>query len=484
MKSRYVVFILLMTGILGCASTPPVGSAPPAPMYHPHEEVAVNIFYEELAPYGTWLWLEGYGRVWQPHGVPPGWRPYTDGRWVFTDAGWTWVSDWEWGWAPFHYGRWLPSPAYGWVWVPGTVWGPAWVVWHHGAGWVGWAPLPPAVVWEPAGRLSIIHVERHIHPSHFCFVRERDILAPRVHRHIVPHAENTRLVHVTKNVTNYTVINERVVNQSIRADSVERAAKQPVPRLRIVETDARQGVRKGQVKDQEGQVRLFRPTIGRATPDTDVPKSITRPDTDVPKAISRPQPSVVPGRELQTPPAASAPVIRTPPAQESPSVAVPPAASETPKLSPPQEELQRQRSRRPGGLSQPPVSTPHVRTPPAGEPQEPRDKSRSRFQQPQRPADKQPSTASQPPLTTVTPPPARQGAVSNPTLRQESPSRGQPQASEVRREQRGRRMPQGQQEQDNEGTTQGNVPPAMGSGMPGAPSGTPSQPSTGSRGRW
>jgi hypothetical protein len=494
MRSRYVVFILLMIVMLGCASTPPAGSAPPAPIYHPHAEVDVNIFYEELAPYGTWLWLEGYGRVWQPHGVPPGWRPYTDGRWVFTDAGWTWVSDWEWGWAPFHYGRWLPSPAYGWVWVPGTVWGPAWVVWHHGSGWVGWAPLPPAAVWEPAGHLHITHVERHLHPSQFCFVRERDILAPRVHRHIVPHTENTRLVHVTKNVTNYTVINKQVVNQSIRVDSVERAAKQPVPRLRIVETDASRGVRKGQVKDQEGQVRLFRPTVGRTTSDTavpNVPKSITHTDSDTPKSIRRTPPSGVPEREPRTPPAASAPVVRTPPAsppavlgKESPPPTGAPAAPEQPKLSPP-EELQRHRERRPGGSNRPPASTtPQVRTPPAGDAQEPRDRSRPRYQPPQRAQDKQPPTASPPPMLTTPSPPASQGTVVSPSPRQGPSVRTPPQTSDIRRERRGKRAPQGQQEQDNDGATPGGVPPAVGSGTSATPSGNPSQHSVGSRGRW
>jgi hypothetical protein len=482
MRSRYVVFILLMIVMLGCASTPPVGSAPPAPIYHPHDEVDVNIFYEELAPYGTWLWVEGYGRVWQPHGVPPGWRPYTDGRWVFTDAGWTWVSDWEWGWAPFHYGRWLPSPAYGWVWVPGTVWGPAWVVWHHGAGWVGWAPLPPAAVWEPAGHLHITHIERHLHPSQFCFVRERDILAPRLHHHIVPPAENTRLVHVTKNVTNYTVINKQVVNQSIRVDSVERAAKQPVPRLRIVETDASRGGRKGQVQDREGQVRLFRPTVGRTPSDTTVPKSMSHTDTDAPKSIIRTPPSVVPERAPQTPPAVLG--------KESPPSTGAPVAPEQPKLSPSQEELQRHRERRPAGINQrpaptPPASTtPQVRTPPAGESQEQRDRSRPRYQPPQKSRDKQLPAASQPPVLTTPAPPANQGTVVSPSPRQEAPARVPSQPSEVRREQRGRRVPQGQQEEDKDTSGQGNVPPAVGSGTSAVPSGNPSQRPVGSRGRW
>jgi len=28
------------------------------------------------------------------------------------------ASDYNWGWAPFHYGRWAYDPFYGWMWVP------------------------------------------------------------------------------------------------------------------------------------------------------------------------------------------------------------------------------------------------------------------------------------------------------------------------------------------------------------------------------
>ena len=57
----------------------------------------VSVFYDELAPYGRWFTLEGYGWVWTPYGVSVGWRPYTYGYWVYTDYGWTWVSRWRWG---------------------------------------------------------------------------------------------------------------------------------------------------------------------------------------------------------------------------------------------------------------------------------------------------------------------------------------------------------------------------------------------------
>src|SRR5258708_38255761 len=90
--------------------------------------VSFQLFYDQLSPYGNWVTYSNYGYAWLP-GVP-GFRPYfSDGYWVFTDAGWMWVSYYDWGWAPFHYGTWVFDPLYGWLWVPGYNWSPAWVTW-------------------------------------------------------------------------------------------------------------------------------------------------------------------------------------------------------------------------------------------------------------------------------------------------------------------------------------------------------------------
>lgn len=100
-----------------------------------------------LSPYGEWVSSEPVGRVWRPNPliVGVGFHPYvTGGYWVNTEFGWSFESDYPWGWAAFHYGRWVFDPGYGWVWVPGRVWAPAWVDWRYGAGYIGWAPLPPA----------------------------------------------------------------------------------------------------------------------------------------------------------------------------------------------------------------------------------------------------------------------------------------------------------------------------------------------------
>ncbi len=111
-----------------------------------YDPEAYTDFQDALAPYGTWEDVPDYGYVWSPSEtvVGAGFTPYGGGgHWALSDYGWTWVSDWDWGWAPFHYGRWMSLTGYGWCWIPGRTWGPAWVSWRFGGGYVGWAPLPP-----------------------------------------------------------------------------------------------------------------------------------------------------------------------------------------------------------------------------------------------------------------------------------------------------------------------------------------------------
>ncbi|HTU03458.1 MAG TPA: DUF6600 domain-containing protein, partial [Candidatus Sulfotelmatobacter sp.] len=76
---------------------------------------------DELDQYGTWRTVPDYGSVWVPTSVPTDWVPYSTGSWI-TDPlyGWTWVSSMPWGWAPFHYGRWVHVGGY-WAWAPGPL---------------------------------------------------------------------------------------------------------------------------------------------------------------------------------------------------------------------------------------------------------------------------------------------------------------------------------------------------------------------------
>jgi hypothetical protein len=143
-----------------------------------YDPAAYQDFREALEPYGQWVDSAQYGQVWVPSATTVGaeFSPYyTGGHWVLSDYGWTWVSDYAWGWAPFHYGRWLSLPGYGWTWIPGRVWGPSWVHWRTGGGYVGWAALPPRGVRIAPPLLSV-----RVHSWNF--VAAEHLTAPRLMR--------------------------------------------------------------------------------------------------------------------------------------------------------------------------------------------------------------------------------------------------------------------------------------------------------------
>ena len=133
--------------------------------------------YEDLDDYGTWRTTPAYGAVWVPRRVVAGWAPYRYGHWSWVEPwGWTWIDDAAWGFAPFHYGRWVFWNG-GWAWVPGRavawrpVYAPALVVFIGGGGGdpntslylrvrggagagVAWFPLAPGEVYVPAYPVS------------------------------------------------------------------------------------------------------------------------------------------------------------------------------------------------------------------------------------------------------------------------------------------------------------------------------------------
>jgi hypothetical protein len=128
--------------------------------------ITYQVFYDDLSPYGNWVFTPDYGYVWVPD-AGPDFTPYsTSGYWTYSVYGWTWVSYYPWGWAPFHYGRWYYDNWYGWAWVPGNEWGPGWVAWRQCDGYYGWAPMTPGfnvtvnVNWNLIPTFSWIFVPR------------------------------------------------------------------------------------------------------------------------------------------------------------------------------------------------------------------------------------------------------------------------------------------------------------------------------------
>jgi len=91
--------------------------------------------------------------------------------------GWTWVEDEDWGFAPFHYGRWVFVGG-GWGWVPGPVamapcYAPALVVFVGGAPPVSWRSGVEA--WFPLGPREPYHPWYHNSDDYRIRVNESDL---------------------------------------------------------------------------------------------------------------------------------------------------------------------------------------------------------------------------------------------------------------------------------------------------------------------
>ena len=200
------------------------------------QDVSVDFFYNNLSG-GSWIEVGDYGYCWQPDVAVADstWRPYADGYWAYTDDGWTWISYEDFGWATYHYGRWVRLADVGWVWKPGYEWGPAWVSWRTGGNYIGWAPLPPEteVVYESRPLSGQLDVEFDIGPGYYNFIDVRYIGEPVLRSRIVPYERNVTYVNQTVNVTNITYKNKTVYNYGPDLNVVNQYSSRPIQRLKL-----------------------------------------------------------------------------------------------------------------------------------------------------------------------------------------------------------------------------------------------------------
>ena len=183
------------------------------------EDISLQSFYDELSPYGTWIQDPQYGYVWRPDADQGDFRPYyTNGRWAMTEYGNTWVSNYDWGWAPFHYGRWVYNRYNQWVWIPDTVWGPAWVSWRSGGGYYGWAPMGPGMN---------INVNFNIPNLWWVFVPQRNIYYDNFPRYYS--RRNMVIINNTTIINHVYTRDRRSYYTGPRADEIRRYTRQAVP---------------------------------------------------------------------------------------------------------------------------------------------------------------------------------------------------------------------------------------------------------------
>jgi len=244
MKSFLKSLILFAITVTGVWTTTEKASA--------QVSVSFQVFYDDLSPYGYWVDNPSYGYVWVPN-VSPGFTPYgTNGHWVYTDAGWTWFSDYSWGWAPFHYGRWYSDPMYGPMWVPGNEWGPGWVTWRRTDEYYGWAPIEPGI------SISMAYSSGYrVADDRYTFVRNRDFGSTTINNYYVNSSNNTTIIN------NSTVINNTQVDGGSRVSynaGPDRMEVQKRTGATITPVALKESSKPGQTMSK-GELQTYRPRV-------------------------------------------------------------------------------------------------------------------------------------------------------------------------------------------------------------------------------
>jgi hypothetical protein len=177
-----------------------------------------------------------------------------------TNYGWTWVSDYRWGWAPFHYGRWDYDNYYGWFWVPDNEWGPSWVTWRRANGYYGWSPMRPGM------SISMSYGDRYSDLDHWNFVRENDLGRRDIDRYYINRGNNNRIFR------NSTVINNTYIDNSRNVTYISGPQRNDVQRVtgRSINNVTIKDNRRPGEKIDNNRLNIYRPQIGRTNKESQI----------------------------------------------------------------------------------------------------------------------------------------------------------------------------------------------------------------------
>ena len=288
----------------------------------------------DLQQYGSFTQTAQYGQVWYPNDVARDWAPYREGHWAYVHPwGWTWVDNARWGFAPFHYGRWIQDGGR-WGWVAGDgqvgggdeggygeaspypVYSPALVSFVDVSGAAlagvaigfgaaelvgGYAPA-----WIPLGPREPYYPWYHVRPDYFARMNS----PYGVPRDIIQRGPIYNTTNIT-NIHNTTVVNNRITYINRGAATVVPAAAfargqsmtgfaRPLPERALV--DARPVVGRLPVRPTAFTPNL--PAAAARRYDVALPRTPVQPATTGPRIL--PQPAV--GRGV--PPVRVAPPLR------------------------------------------------------------------------------------------------------------------------------------------------------------------------------
>ena len=273
MKTRLALIFILSVSIPflfnGCVSTQNSGNLSAqeleidtvAEMENAEEPVSLETFQDSLSGYGEFIGIDSseidpdnsfldennnegvfsnvdddiyYNYIWVPNSsyLYEGWSPYGDGRWVWTDWGWTWVSDYSWGWAPYHYGRWWYSNAYGWVWSTGRRWGPGWVNWCNNGGYTGWYPISPRV---RLGNAGISHVNHHYFNNGWVVINKTSITKHINISSVITGEKKNEILSKSTKYVNISQKNRKLINTGPGVDEISKITGQKIVQKHLTE---------------------------------------------------------------------------------------------------------------------------------------------------------------------------------------------------------------------------------------------------------
>lgn len=396
---------------------------------------------EDLDDYGNWSETPEFGAIWYPRAVAADWAPYRSGQWAWVAPwGWTWVGQEPWGFAPFHYGRWVHHHG-AWGWVPGTrtarpVYAPAMVAWIGTPGvslslsigsrpTVGWFPLAPHEVYVPAYRSSVNYV-RNINVTHVTRITNVETIVSNpqaaMQRAHYAHRDMPQAVTVVPSdvVTHRRPVNNEALShrdhralrdQPLRA-SAPVSAPQATPQSESINRQERQNSRPSRREHAQPMPVITNPVVAPVIS----PQRGERPMPEVVRPGQRARPDTIEARRQEAPAPIAAPQTMPPvearnredrPDRQDRAIARPDREQQLPVIAAPAQPVQApqvaiiQHNERPV----PDVARPVPQ--PRNEPRERRFQERPQNMEPAQQTARQ----AQPPRIETPPPAAQQASV-------------------------------------------------------------------------
>jgi len=230
--------------------------------------VSFQSFYDILSPMGEWIQVskedvnedlsDGDGQsfssladdeefifIWKPT-AGTDWKPYMNGKWVYTNQGWLWKSTDKWGNATYNYGRWWNSKKYGWVWMPGYAWAPAWVRWKVSDDYVGWVPLTPKAKWTSEKGINKNNYKYEDADVNWVFVGKEGFINELNSSNITASSMNSELVSKSQNITDIKVENDAIINNGPDVADIEKRCGKKIDKKYLKFTRERNRFRMGE----------------------------------------------------------------------------------------------------------------------------------------------------------------------------------------------------------------------------------------------